>query len=89
MCRRYVTKIGNKVGGAQEFMQTHCFAMFEAGRIDRSVQVLLHNNPNNQYLIPKSIIFSFYPIGNKKAKIQTSSIFTYDSYFRTAIGRVL
>jgi glyoxylase-like metal-dependent hydrolase (beta-lactamase superfamily II) len=31
----------NKLGGAQEFMSTHCFAMTEPGRIDFSVQALL------------------------------------------------
>src|ERR671910_3343161 len=33
-----------RLGGAQEFMSTHCFAMSEAGRIDFSVQALLQNS---------------------------------------------
>jgi hypothetical protein len=31
----------NRLGGAQEFMSTHCFTMTEAGRVDPTVQALL------------------------------------------------
>ena len=34
----------NKLGGAQEFMSTHCFTMSQAGRIEPTVQALLQNS---------------------------------------------
>jgi hypothetical protein len=34
----------NRLGGAQQFMSTHCFAMAQAGRIDPTVQALLQNS---------------------------------------------
>jgi glyoxylase-like metal-dependent hydrolase (beta-lactamase superfamily II) len=34
----------NRLGGAQEFISTHCFTMAESGRIDPIVQALLQNN---------------------------------------------
>ena len=34
----------SKLGGAAEFMSTHCFSMAEAGRVDPTVQVLLQNS---------------------------------------------
>jgi glyoxylase-like metal-dependent hydrolase (beta-lactamase superfamily II) len=34
----------NRLGGAQQFMSTHCFAMAQSGRIDPTVQVLLQNS---------------------------------------------
>jgi glyoxylase-like metal-dependent hydrolase (beta-lactamase superfamily II) len=44
-CVQYMLpKWENKLGGAQEFMSTHCFAMSEPGRIDFSVQALLQNS---------------------------------------------
>ncbi len=33
----------SKLGGAAEFMSTHCFSMVEAGRVDPTVQALLQN----------------------------------------------
>jgi glyoxylase-like metal-dependent hydrolase (beta-lactamase superfamily II) len=44
-CVQYMLpKWENKLGGTQEFMSTHCFAMSEPGRIDFSVQALLQNS---------------------------------------------
>ena len=34
-------KWGNRLGGTQEFMSTHCFTMTEAGWVDPTVQALL------------------------------------------------
>jgi glyoxylase-like metal-dependent hydrolase (beta-lactamase superfamily II) len=34
----------NRLGGAQQFMSTHCFAMAQSGRIDPTVQVLIQNS---------------------------------------------
>jgi hypothetical protein len=34
----------NRLGGAQQFMSTHCFTMAQSGRIDPTVQALLQNN---------------------------------------------
>jgi glyoxylase-like metal-dependent hydrolase (beta-lactamase superfamily II) len=34
----------NRLGGAQQFMSTHCFTMAQAGRIDPTVQALLQNS---------------------------------------------
>ena len=34
----------NKLGGAREFMSTHCFAMSEAQRVDPTLQALTQNN---------------------------------------------
>lgn len=34
----------NRLGGAQEFMSTHCFTMTEAGRVEPTVHVLLQNS---------------------------------------------
>jgi len=34
----------NRLGGAQQFMSTHCFAMAQSGRIDPTVQALLQNS---------------------------------------------
>jgi glyoxylase-like metal-dependent hydrolase (beta-lactamase superfamily II) len=34
----------NRLGGAQQFMSTHCFTMTESGRVDPTVQVLLQKN---------------------------------------------
>ena len=34
----------NKLGGAQQFMSTLCFAMAQAGRIDPTAQALLQNS---------------------------------------------
>jgi glyoxylase-like metal-dependent hydrolase (beta-lactamase superfamily II) len=34
----------NRLGGAQQFMSTHCFTMAQSGRIDPTVQVLLQNS---------------------------------------------
>jgi glyoxylase-like metal-dependent hydrolase (beta-lactamase superfamily II) len=34
----------NRLGGAQQFMSTHCFAMAQSGRVDPTVQVLLQNS---------------------------------------------
>jgi len=34
----------NRLGGAQQFMSTHCFTMAQAGRVDPTVQALLQNN---------------------------------------------
>ena len=33
----------NRLGGAQQFMSTHCFTMAESGRVDPTVQALLQN----------------------------------------------
>jgi hypothetical protein len=33
----------NRLGGAQEFVSTHCYAMAQSGRIDPTVQALLQN----------------------------------------------
>lgn len=34
----------NRLGGAQQFMSTHCFTMAQSGRVDPTVQALLQNN---------------------------------------------
>ena len=34
----------SRLGGAEEFMSTHCFAMTEAGRVNPSVNAILQNN---------------------------------------------
>ena len=34
----------SRLGGAEIFMSTHCFTMSESGRVDPTVQVLLHNS---------------------------------------------
>lgn len=34
----------NKLGGAREFMSTHCFTMSEAERVDPILQALTQNN---------------------------------------------
>jgi glyoxylase-like metal-dependent hydrolase (beta-lactamase superfamily II) len=34
----------NRLGGAREFMSTHCFTMSEAERVDPTLQALTHNN---------------------------------------------
>ncbi len=34
----------NMLGGAQQFMSTHCFTMAESGRVDPTVQALLQKN---------------------------------------------
>jgi len=34
----------NRLGGAQQFMSTHCFTMAQSGRIDPTVQALLQNS---------------------------------------------
>jgi glyoxylase-like metal-dependent hydrolase (beta-lactamase superfamily II) len=34
----------NRLGGAQQFMSTHCYTMAQSGRIDPTVQVLLQNS---------------------------------------------
>jgi hypothetical protein len=34
----------NRIGGAQQFMSTHCFTMSESGRVDPTVQALLQNS---------------------------------------------
>jgi|SRR5215208_913145 glyoxylase-like metal-dependent hydrolase (beta-lactamase superfamily II) len=34
----------NRLGGAQQFMSTHCYTMAQAGRIDPTVQALLQNS---------------------------------------------
>ena len=34
----------NRLGGAHEFMSTHCFTMAQSGRINPTVQALLQNN---------------------------------------------
>jgi glyoxylase-like metal-dependent hydrolase (beta-lactamase superfamily II) len=34
----------NRLGGAQQFMSTHCFTMAESGRVDPTVQALLQKN---------------------------------------------
>ena len=33
----------NRLGGAQQFMPTHCFTMAESGRVDPTVHELLQN----------------------------------------------
>ena len=33
----------NRLGGAQQFMPTHCFTMTESGRVDPTVHELLQN----------------------------------------------
>jgi len=33
----------NRLGGAQQFMSTHCFTMTESGRVDPTVHELLQN----------------------------------------------
>ena len=33
----------SRLGGAQQFMSTHCFTMAESGRVDPTVQALLQN----------------------------------------------
>jgi hypothetical protein len=37
-------KWGSKLGGAESFMPTHCFAMTQAGRVDPSVTAILQNS---------------------------------------------
>jgi glyoxylase-like metal-dependent hydrolase (beta-lactamase superfamily II) len=34
----------NRLGGAQQFMSTHCFTMAQSGRVDPTVQALLQNS---------------------------------------------
>ena len=34
----------DRLGGAQQFMSTHCFIMTESGRVDSTVQALLQKN---------------------------------------------
>jgi hypothetical protein len=34
----------NRLGGAESFMSTHCFAMTQAGRVDPSVSTILQNS---------------------------------------------
>ncbi|HJT47980.1 MAG TPA: hypothetical protein VJ729_07330 [Nitrososphaeraceae archaeon] len=34
----------DRLGGAQQFMSTHCFIMTESGRVDPTVQALLQKN---------------------------------------------
>ena len=34
----------NRLGGAQQFMSTHCYTMAQSGRVDPTVQALLQNN---------------------------------------------
>src|SRR5919197_2892848 len=34
----------NRLGGAQQFMSTHCYTMAQSGRIDPTVQALLQNS---------------------------------------------
>jgi hypothetical protein len=34
----------SRLGGAQQFMSTHCFTMAQSGRIDPTVQALLQNS---------------------------------------------
>jgi glyoxylase-like metal-dependent hydrolase (beta-lactamase superfamily II) len=34
----------NRLGGAQQFMSTHCFTMASSGRVDPTVQALVQNN---------------------------------------------
>jgi glyoxylase-like metal-dependent hydrolase (beta-lactamase superfamily II) len=34
----------NRLGGAQQFISTHCFTMAESGRVDPTVQALLQNS---------------------------------------------
>ena len=44
-CVQYMLpKWEKRLGRAQEFMSTHCFAMSEPGRIEFSVQALLQNS---------------------------------------------
>ena len=38
------SKWEGRLGGAQEFMSTHCFAMTEAGKVNPSVNAILQNN---------------------------------------------
>lgn len=39
-----IPKWENRLGGAQQFMSTHCFTMAESGRVDPTVQALLQNS---------------------------------------------
>ena len=39
-----LSKWENRLGGAQEFMSTHCFTMTESGRVDPTVHELLQNS---------------------------------------------
>ena len=39
-----LSKWENRLGGAQQFMSTHCFTMAESGRVDPTVQALLQNS---------------------------------------------
>jgi hypothetical protein len=34
----------NRLGGAQQFMSTHCYTMAQSGRVDPTVQALLQNS---------------------------------------------
>jgi hypothetical protein len=36
-----MTKWENRLGGAKQFMSTHCFTMAESERVDPTVQALL------------------------------------------------
>lgn len=39
-----LSKWENRLGGAQQFMSTHCFTMAESGRVDPTVHALLQNS---------------------------------------------
>jgi glyoxylase-like metal-dependent hydrolase (beta-lactamase superfamily II) len=44
-CVNYMLpKWENRLGGAQQFMSTHCFTMAQSARVDPTVQALLQNN---------------------------------------------
>jgi hypothetical protein len=44
-CVNYMLpKWENRLGGAQEFISTHCFTMAQSGRVVPIVQALLQNN---------------------------------------------
>jgi glyoxylase-like metal-dependent hydrolase (beta-lactamase superfamily II) len=44
-CENYMLpKWENRLGGAQQFMSTHCFTMAQSARVDPTVQALIQNN---------------------------------------------
>jgi glyoxylase-like metal-dependent hydrolase (beta-lactamase superfamily II) len=45
-------KWGDRLGGAEAFMPTHCFTMTEAGRVDPSVSAILQNSTTTMTVTP-------------------------------------
>ena len=49
----------NRLGGAQQFMSTHCFTMAESGRVDPTVHALLQNSTVRIQMSKRTPNFSY------------------------------